>query len=82
MQQRTSPTCCWEIENGDPRETYRNVIDDSLTAMRQVHSANAYNPLRRETKLNDPNGEDAIETLEQQARVLLDTLLSQKDGNT
>jgi DNA repair exonuclease SbcCD nuclease subunit len=71
-----------EIENGDPRETYRNVIDDSLTAMRQVHSANAYNPLRRETKLNDPNGEDAIETLEQQARVLLDTLLSQKDDNT
>lgn len=70
-----------EIENGEPRETYRNVIDNSLTAMRRANSANAYNPLRRETELDDPDGEDAIETLEQQARVLLDTLLSQKEGH-
>lgn len=71
-----------EIENGDPHENYRNMIDDSLTAMRQAHSANAYNPLRRETELNDPNEADAIESLEQQAEVLLDTLLSQKEGNS
>jgi exonuclease SbcD len=58
------------------------MIDDSLTAMRQAHSANAYNPLRRETELNDPNEADAIESLEQQAEVLLDTLLSQKGGNS
>jgi DNA repair exonuclease SbcCD nuclease subunit len=70
-----------EIENGDPHETYSEVVDDSLAAVRQAHSANAYNPLRRETELEDPDDDDAIEHLEQQARVLLDTLLSQKEGN-
>jgi len=70
-----------EIENGDTRESYGNMVDDSLAAVRQAHSANAYNPLRRETELRDPDDNDAIEHLEQQARVLLDTLLSQKGGN-
>jgi hypothetical protein len=69
-----------EIENGDPRGAYGEVVDDSLAAVRQAHSANAYNPLRRETELADPDDADAIEHLEQQARVLLDTLLSQKEG--
>ncbi len=70
-----------EIEDGDPRETYGSVVDNSLAAVRQAHSANAYNPIRRETELEDPNDADAIEHLEQQARVLLDNLLSQKGGN-
>ncbi|QSG16330.1 DNA repair exonuclease, SbcD (plasmid) [Halapricum desulfuricans] len=70
-----------EIENGDPRDTYGEVVEDSLMAVRQAHSANAYNPLRRETELEEPGDADAIEHLEQQARVLLDTLLSQKEGN-
>jgi DNA repair exonuclease SbcCD nuclease subunit len=70
-----------EIENGAPRENYRNVIDDSLTAIRQTHSANAYNPLRRETELDDPDEAAAIKRLEEQARLLLDRLLSQKEGN-
>jgi len=69
-----------EIENGDPQETYSEVVGDSLAAIRQAHNANAYNPLRRETELEDPADGDAIEFLEQQARVLLDTLLSQKEG--
>ena len=70
-----------EIEDGDPHETYGGVVDDSIAAVRQAHSANAYNPLRRETELEDPEDADAIEHLEQQTRVLLDTLLSQKEGN-
>lgn len=69
-----------EIENGDPHENYPDLIDGSLAAMRKTHSANAYTPLRRETELDDPDEADAIECLEQQARVLLDTLLSQKEG--
>ncbi|MWV38810.1 DNA repair exonuclease [Natrialba sp. INN-245] len=69
-----------EIEDGNSRGNYGDVIGDSLAAMRQAHSANAYNPLRRETELNDLNDADAIDHLEQQARVLLDTLLSQKEG--
>jgi DNA repair exonuclease SbcCD nuclease subunit len=71
-----------EIENGEPRDTYRSEIDDSLAAMRRAHSANAYTPLRRETEPDDPDEAAAIETIEQQARVLLDTLLSQKDDTT
>jgi DNA repair exonuclease SbcCD nuclease subunit len=70
-----------EIEDGNPRETYGGVIENSLAAIRQTHSANAYNPIRRETELDDPNDVDAIEHLEQQAWVLLNTLLSQKEGN-
>ena len=69
-----------EIESGDPHKNYASVIDESITAMRQAHSANAYNPLRRESELDDPNEGEAIEHLEQQARVLLNTLLSQKEG--
>jgi len=80
MQLRTSLTLLLEIENGDTRESYGgNMVDDSLAAVRQAHSANAYNPLRRETELRDPDDNDAIEHLEQQARVLLDTLLSQRE---
>lgn len=68
------------LESGDPNEQYGDVVDDALAAMRQARSANAYTPLRRETGLDDPDEADAIETLERQARVLLDTLLRQKEG--
>ncbi|WP_330632890.1 metallophosphoesterase family protein [Halocatena halophila] len=69
-----------EIENGNPHENYGRLIDSSVAAVRKAHSANAYTPLRRETELDDPNDAVAIEQLEQQARVLLDTILSQKEG--
>lgn len=70
-----------EIQNGDPREKYHDMISESLAAMRKGHNANAYNALRRETELNDPNEAEAIETIEQQAQVLLDRLVSQKEAN-
>jgi hypothetical protein len=70
-----------EIETGDPRESYNDLVDNSVAAMRQAHRANAYNPLRRETELENPDDADSIEQLEQQARVLLDTLLGQKEDN-
>ncbi|WP_440992062.1 metallophosphoesterase family protein [Haloarchaeobius baliensis] len=70
-----------EIENGDPHDTHGDVVDESVAAVRQAHSGNAYNPLRHEGELENRDDADAIEHLEQQARLLLDTLLSQKEGN-
>ena len=71
-----------EIETGDAQQAYDDLIDDSLGAIKEAHAANAYNPLRRETELTDPDHDDAVAQVEQQARVLLDTLLSQKEGQT
>lgn len=69
-----------ELEEGDPEDTYSDVVEDALDAMRQAYSANAYNSLRRETELEDPTEEAAIGHLEREARRLLETLLSQKEG--
>lgn len=69
-----------ELEEGDLEDTYSDVVEDALDAMRQAYSANAYNSLRRETELEDPTEEAAIEHLEREARRLLETLLSQKEG--
>ena len=69
------------VEDGNPDEAYGNLVDDSVAAMRQAHGSNAYNPLRRETELDEATDADAIDQLEQQARMLLDTLLSQKEGS-
>jgi len=69
-----------EIEEGDPQEAYGDVVEDARTTLRQAYSANAYNELRRETQLEEPTEEDAIDHLEQQARMLLGRLHSQKEG--
>lgn len=68
------------IEKGDVDEEYNRLLDDAQNTMQEAHNASAYNLLRRETNVDPPEWDDAIETLDQEARVLLDTLLQQKEG--
>lgn len=69
-----------DIEDGSPSGEYVNLIDSSLDAMQQAHGASAYNDLRGDGTVKRPDEEDALETVRQQARTLLDTLLEQKEG--
>jgi DNA repair exonuclease SbcCD nuclease subunit len=69
-----------ELETGERSDEHEPLVTDSLNAMRQTHSASAYNILRRESDIDQPNQDDALEMVERQARVLLDTLLNQKEG--
>lgn len=68
------------LENGESSDQYSQVIDEAHDAMQRAYSANAYNLLRRETEVEQPGREETIEVVEQEARVLLDTLLQQKEG--
>ncbi len=68
------------LEDGEVTEEYNRLIDDAQETMRDAHSASAYGLLRRETDIESPDRDAAIEAVEQEARVLLDTLLQQKEG--
>jgi DNA repair exonuclease SbcCD nuclease subunit len=57
----------------------KQLIDEAQERMRQAHSAGAYNLLRRESEVDPPGREAAIEMIEREARALLDTLLQQKE---
>lgn len=69
-----------ELENGAPSDEYEPLIKDSLDAMRQTHRTNAYNILRRESDIDQPNRDDAVSVLKREAQVLLDTLVNQKEA--
>lgn len=68
------------LEDGDVTGGYNHLVDDAQETMRDAHSAGAYSLLRRETDLESPDRDAATETVEQEARVLLETLLQQKEG--
>lgn len=67
------------LENGESNDQYNQVVDEAHETMQRAHGASAYNLLRREGEIERPGREDAIEVVEQEARVLLDTLLQQKE---
>lgn len=68
------------LENEESSNRYDDLIDDAHEAMRRTHSADAYNLLRREGEVAEPRRDEAIEFVTQEARVLLDTLLQQKEA--
>lgn len=68
------------LENGETSGQYSEVVDEAHEAMQQAHGATAYNLLRREAEVEQPDRSEAKERVEQEARVLLDTLLQQKEG--
>lgn len=65
--------------DGD-EQTHSRIIDDAHETMQQAHNAGPYSLLKREGETDPPDREDARKTLEQEARVLLDTLLQQKEA--
>lgn len=61
---------------------YDDLVEDTLDAMQEAHAASAYNLLRREGTVTEPDEADARAALTAQARLLLETLLEQKEGRT
>lgn len=68
------------LERGESDEEHRQLVTDARDAMQRAHASSAYDELRRENKVKRPDDTDAIETLERQAKLLLDELLEQKEG--
>lgn len=68
------------LEGNESSDEYSDVIDGAHEAMQQAYSADAYNLLRRETDIEQPGREEARERLVEEARVLLDALLEQKEA--
>ena len=69
------------LENGSSSDQYSHVIDEAHEAMKRAYGADAYNLLRREGETDQSGREEAEMVVEQEARVLLDTLLQQKEGS-
>lgn len=55
------------------------VIAEALGGLQEVHEASAYRELNQEGVVEDPTREDAVEALTEQARLLLDELLAQRE---
>lgn len=68
------------LERGAGDDEYRELVTDARDAMRRAYASSAYDELRREGTVDRPAEDDAIERLEQQATVLLERLLEQKEG--
>lgn len=87
LRQENSPVgVLAEILTNLETENYEDLPEDLLEdidqSVRNVHEANTYEPLRRHTSEGRPEGEDQLDLLTQQARNLLDQLLTQKDGES
>lgn len=74
-------TLLLELENGEIGDEQRRLIEDSLDAMEEAHASNAYTHLQREGTIERPDEEEALATLERQAKLMLDTLLNQKEAH-
>jgi exonuclease SbcD len=69
------------LEEGPPGNQHDQLVDEAHDAMQRAYSGRAYNPLRREATVDSPQRDAAVETLQQEARRLLETLLQQKEGH-
>ncbi len=69
------------LEN-DPSTLPSTLITDCRDAMREAYGATTYQKLRSERETPPPTSDDAADVLLEQARVLLDTLLKQKEDRS
>jgi exonuclease SbcD len=67
------------LDENESGEEYSQVVDKVHDTMMGAHNAGPYNLLRREADVEPPDRDAAIEMVEQEARVLLDTLIQQKE---
>lgn len=58
------------------------LVDDALDRLRETYEASAYRDLRHEGVVDEPDRTDAIATLRERARHLLDQLLEQREVET
>lgn len=67
------------LDDADSHGEYSQVIDEAHGTMQQAYSTGAYKLLQRESDVESPDRDEARAVLEQEARILLDTLLQQKE---
>lgn len=69
------------LEDGDEDldERRKRLISEALSRLREAHRASAYRDLRRYVEPQEPDRDEAVETLRRQAWLLLDTLVRQKE---
>jgi len=70
------------LRDSESNEEYNQLVDEAHEAMQRAYSADAYNLLRREANVDQPERKKAVELIEQEARIALDTLLRQKEYQT
>ncbi len=69
-----------DLDQGGPvAHDHEPLVQDAVEAMGAAHGASAYTLLRREGWSESPSREAAVEIVQRQARLLLDTLLEQKE---
>lgn len=68
------------LENEEHDSEYIRLLDSANERIQECYRAPAYNLLRKERDINDPDQDEVIDQVIQEARVLLDTLLQQKEG--
>ncbi|MDZ7688593.1 MAG: DNA repair exonuclease [Halobacteriales archaeon] len=68
------------LENGEHDSEYTQLLDSAQERMQEGYRAPAYDLIRKERNLDDPNRDEVIDQVTQEARLLLDTLLQQKEG--
>lgn len=85
LAQGESPAACvadllLSIEDGTVTDEYGSLVRDALASIQEAQESGAYRVLGRQGELETPAEDDAVETLESQARLLLDELLEQKEA--
>jgi len=71
-----------DLQRDEPSDSVDPLIDEATRNMQQAYNSNAYTLLQREDEVDRPDRQAAADTLEQEAKVLLDTLLAQKEGES
>ena len=68
------------FEGEERPDGYGRLLDKATDAVQEAYLANTYTPLRKDGRITSPDSEEAEVYLEQQARLLLDELLEQQEG--
>ena len=71
-----------DLQRDEPSDSVAPLIDEATRNMQQAYNSNAYTLLQRENEVARPDRQAAADTLEQEAKVLLDTLLAQKESES
>jgi len=67
------------LDNGKLTDEYTWIAQDCVSKMQEAYGAKTYRSLRQEGWVDGPDRKQAIGELQRQARILLDTLLKQKE---
>lgn len=68
------------IESDTVTDDYGPLVQDALRSLRTAQESGAYRELRRQGRLDSLDESDAVSVLESQAKMLLETLIEQKEA--